>query len=103
MNPAPIGEDGKVMSVPAPTPAVMDFEVRLKWIDDSALEVEVTDVQGPREYHDRHGWALKPCCSKLQRRLNEMSKYVKTFNMKINWKKSKTFKTNWAKCIEFQP
>ena len=113
MDPTPVGEDWKVMSVPAPNPAVMDDEVRLKWIDDvnlaeavrldSVLEVEVTDVQGPREYHDRHGWALKPHCSKLQRRLDEMSNYVKIFDMKINRKKSKIFSTNWTKWFDFIP
>ena len=67
---------GDTLTVPAPAPAMIDTELRLKWIDDvsyaeairleKVLEKSEDKFIGPREYHERRKWVLKKSAAKIQ-------------------------------------
>ena len=90
----------------------MKEECRLKYIDDQT-HAEVIDlkksllmtakINGPREFHDRHGHILPPENSKLQNRLNDIGQYAEIHQLKINEKKTKVMAFNFTKKFDFQP
>ena len=102
-----------VSSVSTPTPAVALDQIRLKYIDDLTLGETVqlqTDLCpmdekliGPPNYHDRRFLMLPSQNSKVQKRLNDLSLYVKNNQMKINTSKTKIQPFNYSSTFDFTP
>ena len=96
----------------APSPSETESEIRLKYIDDQTQAEAINlknvldmkaNIDGPRNYHDRHGHKLISECSKLQSNLEEISKYADLHQLKINEKKTKIMPFNFSKKYDFMP
>ena len=105
---------GDMLAVPAPPPPALTFsELRLKWVDDTSLAESVRldkmldkEKEGfinPRNYHDRHGWALQTDKSKIQDRLSQINVYAKCHDMSVNFKKTKVIPFNFSRKYDFFP
>ena len=101
-----------VISVQDPLPSVTENEVRLKYIDDhtqgeviklkSALKLNA-DMNGPRDYLDRHGHVLPLENSLVQTRLNDIQEYARIHQLKINRSKTKIMSFNFSTKYSFLP
>ena len=113
MTPAEDSNDVEgIPSLPEPSPAITDGELRMKYVDDMGLS-ECIDLKqtlhnsevvfGPREYHDRHGWELLEKDSVLNQRMKEIEEYVRRHDLRINHAKSFCLPFIFSRKYDFKP
>ena len=61
------------------------------------------NIEGPRNYHDRHGHVLPKENSRLQNRLDDITEYAKIHDLKLNGKKTKIMAFNFTRKYDFHP